>query len=513
MRWLWIYRSIKVLKPQPHGLARAKLVVSSLLLVLKTASLAAWATSGDAATPSAVASSIVAFASAIFLIPLSQYEHNRTVRPSSLLCLYLLATTIFEITRVRTLWLLQPFSLALATVATVSLAVRALLLAIEAQEKGVYLTSAYEKASPEYKSGILNRSIYWWINGLFFHGFRSDLSLQDLCNLDYNLASKPLTSDLQRRWNGDERKHSRKHALLRHAFASAKWSIIKAVIARAVLIPLKYAQPFLFSDLIEHVSESNNQDQEGSKYGLVGAVFLVYVLIAATNAIYKRQAIQMMTIIRGGLVGIIYAEALEDKSPPGGGANALTFMSTDVDRIVPGVQNVHEMWAGSIEIVIAVALLIRRIGFCCCFGGYCGMPNRILLRRATRERKADGMGSSCARTCQLYGFHSQGHASNQNAWSRSDNHRKDSPASKVGVGCVKAFPSSYRWGQCVERSRDVDRTSCNHRSVHDNAHEFSHRNSESRRHLHNPLSGCSPHKLHHTLLPCTHEVYIWYGLF
>ncbi|KAJ3495551.1 hypothetical protein NLG97_g3315 [Lecanicillium saksenae] len=363
VRWLWIRRSAKVLKPQPHGLARAKLAVAGLLLALKTASLGTWAAAGEAAAPSAIASSSIAFISAIILILLSQYEHSRTVRPSSLICLYLLATTIFEVARVRTLWLLQPFNLALATIATLSLAVRVLLLVVEAQEKGVYLTSAYEKASPEYRSGILNRSIYWWINGLFFQGFRSDLSLDDLYNLDENLASKTLTADLKRRWIGDETKRSRKSSLLMHTFTNAKWTIIKAVAARVVLIPLKYAQPFLFSDLIERVSEPDTDGQENAKYGLLGAMFLVYVLIAATNATYKRQTVQMMTVIRGSLVGMIYAEVLDDKSPPTCGANALTLMSTDVDRIVTGVQNVHEMWAGSVEIVIAVALLILRIGY------------------------------------------------------------------------------------------------------------------------------------------------------
>ncbi|EGX90496.1 multidrug resistance protein, putative [Cordyceps militaris CM01] len=362
VRWLWIYRSFKVLKTQSQRLAKAKLVATSLLLALKTASLVTWATARDAATPSATVSSSAAFVSAIILIPLSQYEHNRTVRPSTLICLYLLATTVFEIARVRTLWLLQPFNIALATVATVSLILRALVLAIEAQQKDVYVTSAYEKASPECRSGILNRSVYWWINGLFFQGFRSDLSLQGLYNLDESLSSKALTSDLQRRWNGDETRHGQKHALLRHTFASAKWTVLRAVIARATLIPLKYAQPFLFSDLIEHVSEPD-MHQEGTKYGLLGAMLLVYVLLAALNAIYKRETIQMMTILRGSLVGMIYAQTLEEKSETGSNADALTFMSTDVDRIVTGIQNAHEMWAASIEIVIAFALLILRIGY------------------------------------------------------------------------------------------------------------------------------------------------------
>ncbi|KAM3497405.1 hypothetical protein MY10362_009244 [Beauveria mimosiformis] len=316
VRWLWIYR---VLKTQSQGLATAKLVAASLLLALKTASLVTWAITRDAATPSAMVSSSAAFVSAIILIPLSQYEHNRTVRPSTLICLYLLATTVFEVAQVRTLWLLQPFNFALATVATVSLIIRVLMLAIEAQQKDVYVTSAFEKASPECRSGNLNRSVYWWINGLFFQGFRSDLSLQGLYNLDESLSSKALTSDLQR---------------------SLSFSV----------------------NLIEHVSEPD-MHQEGTKYGLLGAMPLVYVLLAALNAICKRETIQMMTIMRGSLVGTIYARTLEDRSETSSNADSLTFMSTDVDRIVTGIQNVHEMWAASIEIVIAFALLILRIGY------------------------------------------------------------------------------------------------------------------------------------------------------
>jgi hypothetical protein len=38
-------------------------------------------------------------------------------------------------------------------------------------------------------------------------------------------------------------------------------------------------------------------------------------------------------------------------------------MSTDVDRIVTGMLNFHELWASSVEIVIALVLLSRSIGY------------------------------------------------------------------------------------------------------------------------------------------------------
>lgn len=367
-RCLWIsHRSRKTLPAQQHhGLASAKLVATSVLLAVKVASLAAWATSRETNTSSAIISSSAAVVSAVILILLSQYEHRGSVRPSSLICLYLLATVVIEAAQVRTLWLLQPFNVALAAVATASSIVRVCLLALEAREKGVYPASERGKPSPESRSSILNRSVYWWINSLFFQGFRSDLTLKSLYNLDENLVSKALTSDLRHRWDADKTKYSRKHALLWHTLASAKWTLIRAVAARTTVIPLKYAQPFLFSDLIERVSGPDEQDQDGAKYGLLGAMLLVYALLAATNATYKRQTIQMMTIIRGSLVGSIYAKTLKENSHSSGDgsdANALTFMSTDVDRIVVGVQNIHEMWAASIEIIIAFTLLVLRIGY------------------------------------------------------------------------------------------------------------------------------------------------------
>lgn len=362
-RWLWMYSaSTKVHKLQSLSLSRAKLGAASLLLALKTALLVVWATSGALATAASAVASVATLFGAGALFALSQYEHNRTTRPSTLICLYLLVTTLFEAAQVRTLWLLQPESLVLAAITTASFAVRVVLLAVEAQGKVPCLAAGLEKPSPESTSGILSCSVYWWINGLFTQGFRSELTLQNLYSLDGNLKAKALTADLYQRWCSDKAKH-RKHALLRHTFGSAKWIIIRAVMARSIVIPLKYAQPFLFNDLIDHVSSPSIQDQDGTKYGLLGAVFIVYTLLAATNATYRRQTIRMMTSMRGGLVGSIYAKVLNDKQARGAEANALTFMSTDVDRIVTGVQNVNEIWAASIEIIIAFVLLALRIGY------------------------------------------------------------------------------------------------------------------------------------------------------
>ena len=45
--------------------------------------------------------------------------------------------------------------------------------------------------------------------------------------------------------------------------------------------------------------------------------------------------------------------------------SAITLMSTDVERIVNGVKNLHESWASLIELAMGLYLLQTQIGLAC----------------------------------------------------------------------------------------------------------------------------------------------------
>lgn len=66
---------------------------------------------------------------------------------------------------------------------------------------------------------------------------------------------------------------------------------------------------------------------------------------------------------RGSLVTMIYVKILRQASGPRQETCSTTLMSTDVDRIVTGLLNFHELWASPVEIVIALLLLSRSIGY------------------------------------------------------------------------------------------------------------------------------------------------------
>lgn len=70
----------------------------------------------------------------------------------------------------------------------------------------------------------------------------------------------------------------------------------------------------------------------------------------------------MLTILRGTLVAIIFDKTLRLKTTAIQDNAALTLMSTDVERIAIGLQNMHEIWASIVDVGIAMYLLWRQIG-------------------------------------------------------------------------------------------------------------------------------------------------------
>ncbi|OIW32628.1 P-loop containing nucleoside triphosphate hydrolase protein [Coniochaeta ligniaria NRRL 30616] len=334
-------------------------VLTALLSFLKLVLLILWSLPHEPKTSASIPSAVISLTSALALLLVSRVEHQRALRPSTLICLYLLITILFDIAQTRTLWLVHPTNYALAVVYSVALTAKALLFMMEASEKRKYLKSEYESF----------RSIYWWLNRLLFQGLRGILSLADLFPLDEGLASEPLITRFELRWKKDaaeiselRRKTRHKLALVRSIMCELKYPAAAAVLPRLCLVGFKFAQPFLIDRLVQFVSQGGAQS-DATKYGLVGAAALIYVGIAVSNALYKRQAVRLVTMVRGCLVGMIYSETLQQVSETAHEVSSVTLMGTDVDRIITGLLNCHELWASSLEMMIAFALLYKTIGY------------------------------------------------------------------------------------------------------------------------------------------------------
>ncbi|KAL1961479.1 hypothetical protein VTN77DRAFT_1836 [Rasamsonia byssochlamydoides] len=255
----------------------------------------------------AVPAAALSLTTALAIVILSAIEHNRSVRPSSLLSIYLLVSIFLDAVQARTLFIRhRPFSIVVTF--TAGIAAKVLLLTLEFRNKRHYLRSFYRQYPPELTSGIFNRTVFWWLNSLLVGGFRKILSLEDFFSPDEALKSAPLKEKIQAAW---ERHRSKEKASLIYAtVACLQWPILRIIFPRLCLIGFTYAQTFFIHRAISYLSEPDTPTIRNDRYGLIGAAALIYGGIAISTVHYKHQLFRLITMFRGEVISLIYTRTL-----------------------------------------------------------------------------------------------------------------------------------------------------------------------------------------------------------
>ncbi|KAL8804260.1 MAG: hypothetical protein Q9200_005900 [Gallowayella weberi] len=284
----------------------------------------------------------------------------RAVRPSALLNAYFLSSLVFDIARIRTL-LVIPDNRVIAIVFTMTVALKFLILLLEAKEKRGLLQPMYAHYPPEATSGIFGQNFFWWLNPLLRKGFCKVLSVDDLFPVDEDINSEALRRRLQSIWDKLANKQ-KPHALLRVTLIHYKWSLLSAIIPRLFLTGFTFAQPFLVNRVLKFITESDDRNTNNIGSGLIGAYALVYLGIGISNANYQHKTFRVITMIRGSLVSLIYRKTLDLNTTAILESASVTLMSADVERVGSGMQYMHEGWASIIEIGVALWLLQMQLG-------------------------------------------------------------------------------------------------------------------------------------------------------
>lgn len=359
-----VRKAKKILTTNPH-LATFKLSSWAALAALQLATLILWTSPAAVPTRASVAAAAVSFVSTLGAAVFSYVEHGHTVRPSTLLGLFLLCTLLFDVAHTRTLWLRAEnwSNGVIAAVSTAAVAAKAVTLVIEAVGKRRLLAPAYRVYPPEATSGIYSRSFFLWLNSLFRSGFSRVLDIDDLFVLDKQLEA----AYCHRLFLQAKEKITGKspHRLLLTAFGVLKWPIIQTLFPRACLTALMFCQPFLINRTIRLSQEAITVATTQAGYGLIGAYFLVYVGIAVSMGQYQHRTFRTITMLRGGLISLLYRKTgtlnLKNVDP----AASMTLMSADMERIVQGWQTMHEIWSNLAEVGIAIFLLEQQLGVAC----------------------------------------------------------------------------------------------------------------------------------------------------
>lgn len=308
----------------------------------------------------AIAATSVNLVVAFSMLALSFYEHAKVPRPSTLLILYLLLQILFDSVQVRTSWLMASSvtSRMIARLYTASVVAKFVVLVAEAQRKSRWLRWEIDEHSPEETSGVLSLSVYFWLHRLFRQGYSSILAVQDLYPLDRDMDSDLLQQRLAAVTN--KKPSGRKLGLTRSLFRALYVPYLMPIVPRVALIGFSFSQPLFIRALLEYLQQP--EAPRSTSYGLIGAAVLIYSGAAFSRALHWYFHVRALQMTRGCLCATIYKKTTEAKLADAGDAAAVTLMSTDTDRAIQGLHQLHEFWASPIEIAIGCWFLERELG-------------------------------------------------------------------------------------------------------------------------------------------------------
>ncbi|KUJ13347.1 putative multidrug resistance protein [Mollisia scopiformis] len=348
------------IKVKRNSLGALKLVTTTILLGLKIAILIL--ISIHHATPTWLISASLAVAEILAICYLSHQEHKRSIRPSALLIIYLLVSIFCEAAHIRVFTSKDIITTATALYAA-ALGMKILLLILESTSKASFLRPPFNQLSPESTAGIFNQLLFWWVNPVLMQGYQNILVIEDLPNLNDALGTAHVRDAMQQSWDTRPQPDN-KWTLLLTILRCLRWPLSAVIIPHLCLIGFKFSSPSLISSAIRYVNEPATEisDQNTGQVLIIAAI-LIYTGIALCTASYKYLLNRVSTMLRGGMVSLIYNHSLLLQDGKTVDSAPVTLMSTDVDTVADAITNVHEIWGQVVEVVIGFSLLTVKLGW------------------------------------------------------------------------------------------------------------------------------------------------------
>ena len=330
-----------------------------MFFVLQLSLVGLWSRQNVPKTTATYAAAILTLVSVPLLSSLSMLEHERNVRPSTVLIVYLSVTIIFDIAHVRTWWYVVGGH-KVASLYSAAFGVKGIILLLELVEKRSLLKPRLEDVSHEATASVINRSLFLWINPLFVLGSRSILTVKELFSIPGDILQCAGSRSFSDAWRSSTKKEE--YSLLRAFVWHYKWDILAGVPPKLAFVGFSFAQPFVVQRVLDFIDEPESENSANIAYGLIGAYVLVYIGAAVSYAYYEHKTDRLVLKVRGTMVDLIFEKTLCMRTTAASDASALTLMSADVDRVGNGLREFHETWSAILEVGLAFWLLERLIG-------------------------------------------------------------------------------------------------------------------------------------------------------
>ncbi|KAJ3497319.1 hypothetical protein NLG97_g1989 [Lecanicillium saksenae] len=353
-------------KVKSSTIAHLKLIACLILVALQIAIFCRILQLGNVlpSRKAALVAAGLAIADAFCLTFLSGLEHFRTIKPSTLITVYLICSTFFDIARCRTLWLVGIVE-TLASIFTAGLGVKVTILCLEAQNKRNHLNQDWKIYGQESTGSAVSNAMLWWVNSILWKGYMSFLKLAELPELEPGFRSKHLLPKMLQEW--ERCKNSGKHALLWALIRTSRSTLIMGAIPRVMLSCCKLVVPFFVARVISYVSDYSTSQESGHRketgYSLVAATGLLFLTQTLVAAAYEQAKTRTNVMMRSALTSTILHYAVQMEPGEKEGSASLTLVTADVSRAVSAFGTIHELWVTPIEVILATGLLARQVGY------------------------------------------------------------------------------------------------------------------------------------------------------
>lgn len=232
-------------------------------------------------------------------------------------------------------------------------------------------------------------------------GYHRVLHSYDLFALDRDLTAASVGKTLS---DGLRSKSGKRidSTLFLNALGCFKTDILASVIPKILYLGVTFAQPFIIRQLIDLVQTPRSPSSNRRGYGLTGATALTYISMAILSSWYWQTVTRFNTKLRGCLIAAIYDKTLEMDPFQQVQDSAVMLMNVDVEKVLKGTRILHEFWATTLSVAIALYLLYLQVGLpflaplliaillawiCIRVGKY--MKPRQLLFLAATQRRVD----------------------------------------------------------------------------------------------------------------------------
>ncbi|KAL2419956.1 ABC multidrug transporter B [Exophiala dermatitidis] len=347
----------------PRSVVKAILYVTLIVLQLTTAMITMLLqTAGSIVTTKVSdAAGAVSLACAFLLAADEMLHEIYSLRSSALSQGILGWWALTDIVMIRSRWL-RPQHRAPAALATVLLVVKISIIVTEELSKRPHLMPQFANSPPEALSSIYNRFLLLWVNPLMKRGLSGiPITLAELWEVEKQFSSTVLTEKMDRLWERHLTREKRPPLWLL-LVGEFRWLSFLPLPMRVAQAAFQFAQPFLIQRTLTWFHAPVDAESNNVGYGLLGAFAFVYIGIAVTTAYGQYQIARLITALRGSLVLLIYRKTLDVKEAGAQDLSSITLMSTDVERIVQGLQFAHEAFISFFTLGLSLWLLERQLG-------------------------------------------------------------------------------------------------------------------------------------------------------